>query len=126
MIWIQATDASYAFCREGGQAFESWTGPLHLHSGSSVNNRVGGVPPGLHEPVHGFGLIWRGEVDNSGKALARLGWATAPELEYDTAYQCEGPSMLHLWTCFLRDPRSKVLRLRPDSTAQVSFLWDES
>jgi hypothetical protein len=83
------------------------------------------VPPGLYEPVSGFGLIWRGEVVNSDKVRTGLGWATAPEIGFDTAYQCAEPPAPHLWTCFVRDPRGKVLRLRPDSTAQVNLLWDE-
>ena len=125
MIWIQQTDESYVFYQDGSQQFDWWTGPLILLPGGSVNNRVGGAPPGLYEPVSGFGLIWRGEIDNSAQVRARLGWATAPEFAYDAAYQCEEPPMMHLWTCYLREPGGKVLRLGPDSTAQVHFIWDE-
>ena len=41
MIWIQATDAWYAFYQEGGQTYETWTGPLSLRPGASIDDRVG-------------------------------------------------------------------------------------
>jgi hypothetical protein len=42
------------------------------------------VPPaGLHQPVRGFGKIWR---ENPG-VRDRLGWATAPEQGFDTQWQ---------------------------------------
>lgn len=35
-----------------------------LEPGMSADNRVADMPPpGLFEPVSGFGLLWRGEVD---------------------------------------------------------------
>lgn len=125
MVWVQATDTSYAFYRDGSQTFDWWTGPLHILPGASIDHRVGRAPRGLFEPVSSFGLIWRGEIDYSTQVRTRLDWATAPEFGYDAAYQCEVPPMDRLWLYFLRDPRGKVLVLRPDSTAQVNYLWEE-
>ncbi|HLF28803.1 MAG TPA: LysM domain-containing protein [Anaerolineae bacterium] len=41
-------------------------------------------PPGLYQPVRGFGLVWRTLFDTSSGADLRslLGWATAPEQAY--------------------------------------------
>jgi hypothetical protein len=56
----------------------------------------------------------------------RLGWATGPELAFETAYQCElATAYYRLWSCYLLGPGGKVLYLRPDSSAQVRFLWEE-
>jgi hypothetical protein len=129
MIWVEDTDDFYIFFEgedeHGFQTFE-WTIGLQLKPGASPDNRVGvQPPPGLHEPVSGFGLIWRGEVkglrDDIGQ---RLGWATEPEFGFDTAYQCETPAHPRSWSCYLRSPRAELLHLHPDSTAQARFLWE--
>ena len=99
---------------------------LQLKPGASQDNRVGEAPPqGLYEPVSGFGLVWRGEVEwpALGDARQRLGWATEPEFGYDTAHQCETRAHPRSWTCYLRAPGGEVLRLYPDSTAQARTLW---
>lgn len=131
MIWIENTDTFYVFYAEpdaaGFQTFV-WTSDLQLKPGASPDHRSGETPPsGLYEPVSGFGLIWRGEADwpNAADARQRLGWATEPEFGFDTATQCETGSGLHLWSCYLRAPGGHVLHLRPDSSAQVRFLWQE-
>ena len=41
-------------------------------------------PPGLYQPVRGFGLVWR---EGYGDVRSRLGWATQPEQAYSTLYQ---------------------------------------
>ena len=41
-------------------------------------------PPGLYQPVRGFGLVWR---EGYGDVRGRLGWATQPEQAYSTLYQ---------------------------------------
>ncbi|HQE91173.1 MAG TPA: hypothetical protein PLH19_06415 [Anaerolineae bacterium] len=40
-------------------------------------------PPGFYQPIRGFGLVWREQLN----VRARLGWATASEQGYDTAVQ---------------------------------------
>jgi hypothetical protein len=47
--------------------------PLKLKPGASVDNRVGGAPAGYFEPVSGFGLIWRSEVEYSENMFSSLG-----------------------------------------------------
>jgi len=131
MVWIQETDEFYVFYDEpdeqGFQVAHRTVG-LQLKPGASEDNRLGEAPPpGLYEPVSGFGLVWRGEVEwpYGGDVRERLGWATAPEFGYDTAYQCATPSYPRLWNCFLLGPDGEVILLRPDSTAGVRILWEE-
>ncbi len=131
MVWVQETDEFYVFYDEpdeqGFQVVHRTVG-LQLKPGASEDNRLGEAPPpGLYEPVSGFGLVWRGEVEwpYEGDVRERLGWATAPEFGYDTAYQCATPSYPRLWNCFLLGPDGEVILLRPDSTAGVRILWEE-
>ncbi len=129
MIWVQDTDTFYVFYSQpdaSGLQTYIWSIGLQLKPGASLDHRTGETPPaGLYEPVSGFGLIWRGEADwpDAADARQRLGWATEPEFGVDTAYQCETGFGPHLWDCFLQAPGGEVLLLRPDSTAQVHFLW---
>jgi hypothetical protein len=131
MIWVDETDEFYVFYDEpdeqGAQVVRRTVG-LELGPGASEDNRIGeDSPPGLYEPVSGFGLIWRGEVEwpYPDNVRERLGWATVPESGYDTAYQCSTPAYPRLWNCFLLGPDGEVIHLRPDSTAGVRILWEE-
>ncbi|NIV32396.1 MAG: hypothetical protein GWN58_24025 [Anaerolineae bacterium] len=131
MIWVEETDEFYVFYHEpddqGFQVVQRTVG-LELKPGASEDNRIGEEPPpGLYEPVSGFGLIWRGEVEwpYPDNVRERLGWATVPESGYDTAYQCSTPAYPRLWNCFLLGPDGEVYHLRPDSTAGVRILWQE-
>jgi hypothetical protein len=127
MIWTKTSDTFYVFFNgDGGQqqVFE-FASHVHLKPGASPDHRVGGEPPGRIDPVSGFGMLWRGEFEEFSNVRARLGWGLIPEFAYTSAYQCELGSGSHLWVCYLRIPDNKVLRLRPDSTAQVHFLWQQ-
>ena len=130
MIWVEDSDEFYVFYDEpdeqGFQVVRRTVG-LELKAGASEDNRVGEEPPpGLYEPVSGFGLVWRGEVEWPYEEIVRerLGWATVPESGYDTAYQCSTPTYPRMWNCFLLGPGGEVIRLHPDSTAGVRILWE--
>lgn len=130
MIWVEEADDFYVFYEgEDAQGFQTfdWVLEITLKPGASEENRVGeDPPPGLYEPVSGFGMVWRGEIEwVRADVRERLGWATAPEAGFTTAYQCATRMDPRLWACFLRGPRGEVLSLRPDSTAQVRLLWEE-
>jgi hypothetical protein len=130
MIWVEDADDFYVFYQgkdeQGFQTFD-WISDIRLKPGASPDNRLGLTPPpGLQEPISGFGMVWRGEIEDVRPDVRqRLGWATEAEFGFTTAYQCETPSYPGMWSCFLRGPRGEVLYLRPDSTAQVRFLWEE-
>ncbi|MDH4208717.1 MAG: hypothetical protein OEV76_07570 [Anaerolineae bacterium] len=132
MIWTEEPDTFYVFYEgqdaAGFQTFDWVLDPQSmLKPGASPDNRVGEPPPaGLFEPVSGFGMIWRGEVNAiRPEARQRLGWATGPEFAFDSAHQCMTLSLTHYWVCFQRGPRGEILRLHPDSTAQVRLVWEE-
>ena len=132
MIWTQEPDTFYVFYQgqdaAGFQTFDWVIDPdSQLKPGASPDNRVGEPPPAaLFEPVSGFGMVWRGEINGiSPDVRQRLGWATEPEFAFDSAHQCMTLSLMHYWVCFQRGPRGEILRLYPDSTAQVRFVWEE-
>jgi hypothetical protein len=122
MVWIPKPDMFLVFYADAQQTFQRVEARYSFRPGASTDNRIGGAPRGLVEPVSGFGQIWRGELYGSENVRQNLGWATAPEFEFDAAYQCAMASGL-LWSCYLRDPRGQILWLRPDSTAGTKLLW---
>ena len=130
MMWVEQADDFYVFYEgkdaEGFQTFD-WVLEITLKPGASEDNRVGEEPPpGLYEPVSGFGMVWRGEIEGvRADVRERLGWATALEAGFTTVYQCATRIDPRLWSCFLRGPGGEVLSLGPDSTAQVRLLWEE-
>lgn len=73
-------------------------------------------PDGLYAPVSGFGLVWRGDVQQSAGYQQELGWALAPEFGYEAILQCDDalPSGGRSWqTCYLQGPEGEVIRLHP-------------
>lgn len=123
MIWIEALDEYYILLNHDENVSDSdqdWStltslriirGPLALKPGASPDNRVAETPPpGLFEPVSGFGLVWRGEVVGGNKRSgirAALGWAMEPEYGFDTVYQCE-KSCGASWNCYLQGPEGEI------------------
>lgn len=79
-----------------------------------TRNTEGSVrpPAGLFAPVSGFGLIWRGDVEQSPALRDRLGWALQPETGYTATYQCDDatPSGGRAWqTCYLTLPDGQII-----------------
>ena len=117
MIWVSNTDAFYVFHNldnNGALRLTTVRGPLQFKPGASPNNRVPETPPpGLQQPISGFGLLWRGEVEGAQGLRSQLGWAVLPEAGFTTTYQCEGypntnyPSP----TCYFRGPDGAILQI---------------
>lgn len=129
MVWTANPDRFYVFFAADpqtgqGQEFVMINAPYTFLTPAPFDATP---PPGAYEPVSGFGQLWRGEIEalNAGDLRTRLGWATAPESSFESAYQCDPPSHPRLWRCYLRLPGDRVLSLRPDSSAQVRLLWQE-
>jgi len=83
------------------------------------------APEGLHAPVSGFGLVWRGDVAQSPGFHEQLGWGLEPEFGYDAILQCDNaaPSGGRSWqTCYLKGPGGEVIMLHPLGGWQ---LWGE-
>jgi hypothetical protein len=111
MIWIQPLDMIYvlydtAFYSSNRllEVFQdSWT------TGEPDSDPGLAPPPGLYQPVRGFGKVWR----ENAQVRERLGWARAPEQAFgslyqqpwSTYYQRPGESV------YLRDAAGRTLRL---------------
>lgn len=115
MIWLSQPDTFLVFLNrpqpEQAARLVLVVGPLTLAPGASVDNRVGGAPLGLSEPVSGFGLLWRGETTQYPPGLrAELGWAVEPEYAYEAALQCAAyPGTAYASpNCYLRGPRGEI------------------
>lgn len=118
MIWIEQTDSFYLLFDQGRHPADSrqhyqQLGPLALKPGASPDNRVGEQPPaGLLQPVSGFGLIWRGEVEGLDADIrAALGWAVEAEYGYDAVIQCRQPETYSSRLCYLRGGDGSVIAL---------------
>ncbi len=125
MIWTQTPDRFYVFFDHGDRAgqFLFADAPYDFLPEQPVTETP---PVGRSAPVSGFGRLWRNELSWWRDADIRgdLGWATAPEAAYDATRQCALPSYPGMWTCYLSTPDGRVTVTRPDSTAQVRFVWD--
>jgi LysM repeat protein len=125
MLWLAAVDDYFVLYDGGSQASPGpllyLPGPLALEPGASPDNRVPETPPpGLEQPVSGFGLIWRGEVNGTGSVRASLGWATQSEFGFTTSYQCQASATTE-WHCYLRAANGQVLHLF--YTPQLGYHW---
>lgn len=118
MIWIETMDVFFLLFKAGVYPSDSrqvyrTVGPLVLKPGASPDNRVGETPPpGQYEPVSGFGLIWRNEVNGLDTDMrTAFGWALAPEFGFNTSFQCEQQQTYSAHTCYMRDPNGRVIVL---------------
>lgn len=132
MIWVEQTDTFYILFNVGAYpgdsrlVFETLVGPLVLTPGGSPDNRVGeDPPPGLLEPVSGFGLLWRGEVEGLTIDLRNtLHWAIEKEFGFQTQIQCERPETYSAHTCYLQDADGSAIVLASHAIAgNVWWRW---
>lgn len=114
MIWVEETDRFYIMFEAGAhpslgsQTYLAYSN-IQLRPGASVDNRVGEPPPaGLYEPVSGFGLLWRNEIEGADLPFLRssLGWATKPEEGFQTMYQCTDT---FYFSCYLSTSSHSVI-----------------
>ena len=133
MIWLAEEDTYYLLYDDyllpsldllpstSGGSLQIVRGPLDLEPGADPNHRTGETPPpGRVEPVSGFGLIWRGEVQGVEGVRARLGWAVEEEAGFEGAVQCEVPCGAHLH-CYLRDPQGAIVHLSYERP--LGYMW---
>ncbi len=126
MIWTETPDTFYVFFEEQerarGKRFLRFAAPYSFGPELPLPE----TPPArLLAPVSGFGRLWRGELDvpYDDDLRTHLGWAVGPEFSFESVQQCEISGHPRGWTCYLQIPDGRVLRLWPDSTAQVHLLW---
>jgi hypothetical protein len=82
MLWLQSDDIIYVLYDDGQiYAWDAYTDTWNEGDPESDPNIV--PPPGLYQPLRGFGKVWREQPN----VRARLGWATDGEHGYSTAIQ---------------------------------------
>ena len=129
MLWVEDSDMFYVFYEGedeyGRQSFDA-VPAQNVKPGASEQDRVDEEPPpGLYEPVSGFGLVWRGEVEGiDAKVRERLGWAKEPEFGFTLKNQCQMQVVSGAWTCYLQAPRGEIIRYGAVTTAGYPLVWD--
>ena len=108
MVWFQEGGRTFILHDDGSlirpmyEAIDGANTPLPEPDASIV------PPPGMYQPVLGFGKFWRGLVPGYEWVRERLGWATQPEVGFSALLQCNtlnGPAA----RCYFTGPRDEVL-----------------
>jgi hypothetical protein len=109
MLWNRAEDRIYVLFDDGGipdwQAYED-----RFEEGDPESDPTIEPPPGLYQPIRGFGLVWREQPG----VRDRLGWAVAPETGYETAIQ--RTSYIKYNDTYIRALDGGVWRLGPEGS----------
>jgi hypothetical protein len=94
MIWVEAQDRIYVIF-EDGIAPEWAQYPDDFNDGDPALDESLVAPPGLQQPVRGFGLVWR----SNPRVQDRLGWAVTPEVAFEGMFQADSiePSVATLY-----------------------------
>lgn len=94
MVWVAALDRVYAVFEDGGRP--AWAMyPDEFNEGDPERDESLVPPPGLEQPIRGFGLVWR----NNPRVRERLGWAVSPEVAFEGMMQADSaePSLATLY-----------------------------
>ena len=108
MIWVAAENLIYVLYddtefTDGWNAYtDSW------EEGDPVQDDSLQPPPGLYQPQRGFGLVWREQPT----VRDRLGWATSPEVGFETAVQRTSYAKYN--DTYLRAADNNLWRLLPE------------
>lgn len=111
MFWVGVRDRIYALVQqEASRMYAAYTDPWEPGLPESDPNLS--PPAGMVQPVRGFGMVWRGEVDSAVNLREALGWGTQPEAGYSARFQCD--SAVKYVTCYLSGPGGEVWVLEPE------------
>ena len=105
MVWVQAQDRIYVIF-EDGRSPEWARYPDNFEEGDPERDDAIVPPPGLLQPIRGFGLVWR----SNARVQERLGWATSPEVAFDGMFQVDSPEP-SVATLYLRTRDGGILAL---------------
>lgn len=72
-------------------------------------------PPGLVQPVRGFGMVWRGEAEPYLYVRERVGWGLVQEVGYTALFQCDSAPKYS--SCYLTGPDGAVWQLGPEGSS---------
>jgi len=111
MVWVAGQDAIYVlfddtlFSPRWDHYLDEW------NEGDPIDDPTIVPPAGLYQPVRGFGLVWREQPT----VRDRLGWALAPEVEFETAVQYTSYSKYN--STYLRALDGNVWWLGPERSS---------
>lgn len=122
ILWTAQPDRFYVFV--DAQTLHAFLVVRAPYTFQAVDPVTDTPPPGLYEPISGFGKVWRGEIQtynpNFSNLRALLGWAVEPEHPYETDFQCDEGTSYSMFgnyrftqNCFLRDAGGDIILLRP-------------
>ncbi len=105
MIWVDTLDRIYVIFDDGN--VPSWAQyPDNFTEGDPELDESLVPPPGLLQPIRGFGMIWR----NNPRVQARLGWATTPEVAFEGMVQADSVE-LSVASLYLRGRDGSIIAL---------------
>lgn len=94
MVWVAALDRIYVVFEDGARP--GWAMyPDEFNEGDPERDESLAPPPGLEQPIRGFGLVWR----NNPRVRERLGWGVSPEVSFEGMMQADSaePSLATLY-----------------------------
>jgi hypothetical protein len=105
MIWVETQDRIYAVFEDDNAPH--WAQfPDNFEEGDLERDDSLVPPPGLIQPIRGFGLVWR----TNPRVRDRLGWATTPEVSFEGMYQSDSAEA-SVATFYLRTRDGGILAL---------------
>ena len=104
MVWVEC----WTGCTLSSKTVATGCGDVsrRVQRGRPGARRVAVPPPGLEQPIRGFGLVWR----SNPRVQDRLGWATSPEVPFEGMMQSDSAD-LGLGTLYLRLRDGGILAL---------------
>lgn len=120
MLWFQEPNDSF-WIFQYGSFFFGVSAPYTFIAGETISDTP---PPDYYEPISGFGMVWRGEIDTFGfqSVRERLGWAVELEHPYETPYQCKGGASYWDERCYIVGPHGGILEFGPGGVWSLHFV----
>lgn len=111
MIWVEALDQIFVVFEDGDDP--GWASyPDDFNEGDVERDDTLIPPPGLSQPVRGFGLIWR----ENPRVQERLGWANTSEVAFEGMYQSDAAEP-EIATTYLRMRDGGIIALNAQTSS---------
>ncbi len=116
MIWLEPEHDIYIlYDDQAGQFLPGWTNQEDLFVEGQPESDPNLIPPpGLYQPIRGFGLVWRGSPGSYYNPRDKLGWATDRETAFQGAVQCQAISKYS--PCYLLQDDGRVIWLHAEGS----------
>lgn len=114
MIWVQTEARIYVFFDDGKRP--AWAIYAdEFKDGMPETDAALSPPPGLLQPIRGFGLVWRSNTE----VRDRLGWAVNSEAGFTTEMQ--GDATVEGGVAYIKTADNDVLKLDAQGTGWSRF-----